>query len=164
MGSISQLHPAIVHFPIALTLTGFLFLVIGYLKRPDFKRFSVYILILAFLSSFIAVYTGSRAGEEMKEIPNIEQALEKHADMGENIRWALGICAILGIIALSNLSGRKAVGFLFFLAYLLSAVLVGYTGYLGGELVLEHGAGYRHIMELGGDSTSDEESLAEQGI
>jgi len=44
--------------------------------------------------------------------------------------------------------GSQTLAALFFLTYLLAAGFVGYTGYLGGELVLEHGAGFRNVLSL----------------
>lgn len=146
--NVAELHPAFVHFPVALTITGLLCYFLGYAKWPEFQRLALVLLAFAFLFSFISVFTGEKAAEVVKRIPTIEQALEKHEEFGEWTRWMLGLALIVGIISQRVLKGSQTLAALFFLTYLLAAGFVGYTGYLGGELVLEYGAGFRNILSL----------------
>jgi uncharacterized membrane protein len=146
--NVAELHPAFVHFPVALTITGLLFYLLGYAKWPEFQRLALILLAFAFLFSFLSVFTGEKAAEVAKKIPTIEQALEKHEELGEWTRWVLGLAFIVGILSQRVFKGSQTLAALFFLTYLLAAGFVGYTGYLGGELVLEHGAGFRNVLSL----------------
>jgi uncharacterized membrane protein len=146
--NVAELHPAFVHFPVALTIIGLLCYFLGYAKWPEFQRIALVLLAFAFLFSFLSVFTGEKAAEVAKRIPTIEQALEKHKEFGEWTRWALGLAFIVGIVSQRVLKGSQTLAALFFLAYLFAAGFVGYTGYLGGELVLEYGAGFRSILSL----------------
>lgn len=146
--NLAELHPVFVHFPIALTFTGLICFLLGYAKWPAFQRLSLVLLGFAFLFSFLSVFTGEEAGEIAKKIPGIENSLEKHEEFGEWTRWVLGFAFIIGIASQVGLLKSRVLAALFFLSYLFAAGFVGYTGYLGGELVLEHGAGFRGILSF----------------
>jgi len=47
--NVAELHPAFVHFPVALTITGLLFYLLGYAKWPEFQRLALVLLAFAFL-------------------------------------------------------------------------------------------------------------------
>jgi len=83
-----------------------------------------------------------------KSSVTIEAALESNEELGEWTRWVLGLAFIVGILSQMVFKGSQTLAALFFLTYLFAAGFVGYTGYLGGELVLEHGAGFRNILSL----------------
>lgn len=143
--NIAELHPVFVHFPIALTFTGLFCYILGYVKWPEFQRLALVLIVFAFLFSFPSVFAGEKAAEVAKGIPSIEQALEEHKEFGEWARWVLGLGLIIGVASQVVLKNNQTMAALFFLAYLFAAGFVGYTGYLGGELVLEYGAGVREV-------------------
>lgn len=57
----AHIHPAIVHFPIAMILTGYLIYCIYIFRKKDnrkFALFSYYFLICSALATFVTAFTG----------------------------------------------------------------------------------------------------------
>ncbi len=135
-----NLHPLIVHFPIALIIVIFILDFFGVLfKRKSFLSAANILTIFAAIGAVMAVISGMIAEESVWHTEEAHELLELHEMIGFII---LGLTLILLIFrpALK----KKLFGSLGWVAVLLSfvaAVLVGYTGFLGGEIVYKHGAG-----------------------
>jgi len=136
-------HPQIVHTPIVLIIFSAFFAVVGRLMDRDWlKKASVVLLVFGFLGAFLAVQSGKpahRVPEHQQGVP--EQAIDTHEMLGERTMYLSGL-ALLALFVASRLKGgvASAVGALALILQLLAAGCVGYTGYLGGKLVFDHGA------------------------
>jgi uncharacterized membrane protein len=143
MSFLGPFHPQIVHTPIVLIIFSALFAVAGRLMDRDWlKKASVVMLVFGFLGAFAAVQSGKpahRVPEHQQGVP--ELAIDTHAMLGERTMYLAGL-ALVALFAASRLKGgvASAVGALAFILQLLAAGAVGYTGYLGGKLVFDHGA------------------------
>ena len=139
-------HPVIVHTPIALLIFSAVFgLVARLFDRDWLKKTSVILLVFGFLGAWLAVQSGKpahRVPEYEQGVP--EDAIDTHALFGNRVVLLAG-GALLAIGVASRLSGSAAaaVGALGLILQLLAAGAVGYTGFLGGKLVFEHGANVR---------------------
>ncbi len=146
MIDIGQFHPLIVHTPVALLIFSAFFAVVGRLfDREWVRKASVLLLVFGFLGAFAAVRSGTvahRVPEHEQGVP--EQAIDTHGEMGEKVMYLSG-AALVAVIAAAKLSGAagQAAGILALVLQLLAAGAVGYTGFLGGKLVYEHGAHVR---------------------
>jgi uncharacterized membrane protein len=134
-----DLHPAVVHFPIALAVVGAL-AEVGYLviRKPWIKWFGPILLTLALAGSGAAYFSGQSVHDKAVEQGVPHPAIEKHE---ESCVWAL--CA-LGLATLLSWAVRPR-GKAIWLSALIAVAAMGltlYTGYLGGELVYVHGAGH----------------------
>lgn len=144
-------HPVIVHTPIALLIFSAVFGVVARLFDRDWlKKTSVILLVFGFLGAWFAVQSGKpahRVPEKEQGVP--EEAIDTHAMFGDRVVWLAG-GALVAIGLASRLSGpaAAAVGALGLVLQLLAAGTVGYTGFLGGKLVFEHGANVRIAGEL----------------
>lgn len=141
MISATHLHAMIVHFPIALLLVGFLFEVIGLIRKSSFfKQASFYLLLLAAAGAITAYLTGDAAGDGM-EGGSLGMAMEAH-EQAAMITLLLTIAAALVQLTLElikrSISWLNVVAFILFAA---AVVGVSRTGYLGGQLVFKHAAG-----------------------
>jgi uncharacterized membrane protein len=140
------LHPAIVHFPIALLLVGAAVAVAAVFVRPwHFPVFAAILLSLGALGAVAATVTGEEEEEKVEHaIPSAEPVLKKHEEWGESARNA-GILAAVFAIGAAALVSRPVIGR--FLSVLTAFVAIGagyavvQTGHFGGELVYRHGAG-----------------------
>ncbi len=136
-----HLHAMVVHFPIALLMTGFLSELIAlFSKRQFFKNASFYLLVLGTLGAVAAYASGSYAGDGMTD-GILQEPLELHEDAAL-VTLLLAIITALFSAAMYFFNYQKA--WAKWASFLLFAVLVGYvarTGYLGGQLVFKHGAG-----------------------
>ena len=136
-------HPQIVHTPIVMLIFSACFALVGRLFDRDWlKKTSVIMLVFGFLGAFAAVQSGETAEkipEEKQGVP--EHAIDEHADGGWRVVYLAG-GALLMLAIGSRLQGSaaNALGLLALLFQLGAAVLVGITGYRGGELVYSHGA------------------------
>jgi uncharacterized membrane protein len=133
-----DLHPAVVHFPVALAVVGALAEVVYLvLRRPWIKWFGPLLLTLALAGSGAAYFSGQAVHDKAEEQGVPRPAIEKHE---ESCVWAL--CA-LGLATLLSWAVRPK-GKAIWLSALIAIAAMGltlYTGYLGGELVYVHGAG-----------------------
>src|SRR4051812_8035504 len=87
----SQVHPLIVHFPIALIITAFVFTFIGlFYRRGLFKEVVFWNLVIGLMATGFAIYTGLM---EEKNIANPDQHLKEI--MEAHKRNAYIICAFL---------------------------------------------------------------------
>ena len=154
MDLLGQLHPQIVHTPIALLIFSAFFAILGRLfDREWVRKTSVLLLVFGFLGAFVAQRSGeiTHEGPEKKQgVP--EDAIDGHARWAQFTVWAAG-AAVAAVVVASRLSGgaASAVSLLALLLQIAAAILVGITGKEGGELVFEHGANVR----LGGQLVKD---------
>ena len=137
---LQNLHPLVIHFPIAFLLGAALLYVAAWLLKSDrFAHSAFVVLVLGALSLVVAVATGLYAEEGvMLSLSVREQLLEPH----ENYMLAtLAICAILTIWAIIARpfpkKGRPL--FLFLLLVMIGAMTVGAD--FGGRMVYDYNAG-----------------------
>jgi uncharacterized membrane protein len=144
-------HPVIVHTPIALLIFSAFFALVSRLFDRDWlKKTSVILLVFGFLGAWLAVQSGKpahRVPEHEQGVP--EDAIDAHAMIGNRVVLLAG-GALVAIGIASRLSGNAAtaMGIVGLVLQLLAAGAVGYTGFLGGKLVYEHGANVRIAGEL----------------
>jgi uncharacterized membrane protein len=140
------LHPAIVHFPIALLLVGALTAVVAVVvHRWHLPLFAAILLSLGALGAVAATVTGEEEEEKVERaIPSAEPLLEEHAEWGESARNA-GLLAAVIAIGAATLASRPVIGRFLSVLTALSAIGAAYAvaqaGHFGGELVYRHGAG-----------------------
>nr|BAL58782.1 hypothetical conserved protein [Candidatus Acetothermum autotrophicum] len=161
----TNIHPIIVHFPIALFLTGFALDVIGHLFQRDvLKRAGLILVVLGAVGALAAMLSGQFAEESVEEHLSKagERVLDTHEDLGKLTAYLLiGVAAIRLILAMSWLSRWRWIAGTALVIYLIAgAVGVGaltVTGYYGGELVYRYGAGVQlaqPAMELQDSQTA----------
>ena len=133
------LHPAFVHFPIALVVFSFVADLLGRLtKRPSLRAAGFWSLIGALLMGAITAATGyydfTRAalGETAR-----------YADFHQDIGFALVGCVVVLTIWRWLAYARRDVspGPLYLIAALLVVGITLFQGWYGGEMVYSQGAG-----------------------
>jgi uncharacterized membrane protein len=137
----SNIHPLIVHFPIALIIVVFILDLLGALSRQKTLTSAANIVsIFAALGAVIAVISGLMAEESVWHIDEAHDLIELH----ESIGFAVMGLALVSLIFRPAIKKKKSKSSLLWIAVIISlaaAVLVGYEGYLGGEMVYRHGTG-----------------------
>ena len=136
------LHPAVIHFPIALTLVALLLDVVARHRRArPLESGGVLLMALAALGGIAATLTG-QAAEEEAVVPRAAKALlDRHEDLGEIAMWVLIAVALVRVALAWRGAFRGVLAWAYLVLALGAAALVGYQGYLGGELVFRHGVG-----------------------
>ena len=150
-----KLHPAIVHFPIALISIAALFAVISlFTKKEFFKEVAFWNLLLGVIGGIVAVLTGLIEEQNLTHNDEIHQVMVKHKFNGFGI-LILSFALLTWIWVRKNRIGRSEyTAWVLFLVICTAAVF--YQGFLGGKMVFEQGAGVKPMeqyMEQGGDST-----------
>jgi len=140
---IPNLHPPLVHFPIALIAVAAIFLLVARSRSAGAKagQWAIvghWALWLSALSAIAAVLSGWQAFATVNHDDAGHLAMEAHR------AWALPTTVVLVIVAAIDWGQSRADqpaswSVTIIVAFLLGAVAV--TGWLGGETVYRHGIG-----------------------
>ncbi len=147
MDFLAQLHPKIVHFPIAL-LSLYIFLeVIGILFKKDFfSKTAHLVLFFGVISALIAILTGNQAEDVAhawsKLGANINlDAIETHSTYANITLWYFtGLLIIRTFLSIK----KKFIGTIKYIIAVLAIIgffFIYQTGNYGGKLVYEYGIG-----------------------
>lgn len=133
-----ELHPAVVHFPIALGVVGALLAVVYLLLRKEWLRWFAPILLSIALLGAVAAYFSGQSAEDRAEALNVpEAAIEEHE---EGSIWALGVIALAALLSWAT-HGKRRGEWLSTIVAVIAAAAILRTAHLGGKLVFIHGAG-----------------------
>ena len=143
MTALPNLHPALVHFPIALLPMALLFEVLGLtLRRQDwFERAAVSLYVAAALGALVARWAGVRASDGLVDVPaEVQLHIARHSDWAHYSLWTIGGLALLRLLLYfrdpkrANIYARAGL----LLVGLGAMGLIGFTADLGGGLVYQH--------------------------
>jgi len=133
----AQIHLALNHAPLFLSIIGGGILILGMIqKNESFKTISLYMLIAAALFTAPVFLTGEGTEELVEQLPGVnEGAIEEHEEMA---KISMIIIAVTGAVSLIGLLARKNKSFgkfIFLAAAVLSLASFGtmaQTAHLGG--------------------------------
>jgi uncharacterized membrane protein len=136
-------HPMVVHFPLALVVTGALFLVAARLLRPErhaatLATVGTWNLCLGAFAALFALATGLAAVLDLHVGLAARQAISLH------VKWAIFTTLALVLLAVWRGAGvaqesRPSWVFIVVLAAATAALIM--TGYRGGQNVYQYGIG-----------------------
>jgi uncharacterized membrane protein len=131
------LHPAVVHFPLALLLTGLAgACAAAARKRPAWLADAVsWLLWLGTASAWAALALGLLAKKTAPHVPPAWEALANHETL------AYWTAASFTVLSVWRRFFRERAQALFLLAWLAAAAVLCATAYYGGELVFTHNMG-----------------------
>jgi uncharacterized membrane protein len=105
MPNIGEYHPVIVHFAIALVVTGVIFRWISLSGRAAFTGpAAATLLLVGALATVVAVQSGTDAHGPVERIPGARQAVIDHEEAGE---WARNVFLVLAALELIALIVRR---------------------------------------------------------
>ena len=134
----SFLHPGLIHFGIGLVLFGWVFYLFTlFFKRKDlsFQKFSVFLLFLGGLGTFLAIFTGMLFVGHYSGIPRAYQCI--HMDLAHLTFFSIFITCLIKFVAIVRYKNIAALPWLTFIFYTFSAFLIGLTGYIGGSFTYD---------------------------
>ena len=105
-------HPAVVHFPVALLMTAAPVAILGAITRkPTWQRVATVCLVLGAAGSFMAVETGEDMDEE--ETPAGKKLIHEHEEMAEKTMYSAIALALLAVgveVVTARSMGPKSLG------------------------------------------------------
>lgn len=136
-----ELHPATVHFPIALLFTaGICLILVFILKKSFFLDMAFWLHTFGLIGVGLAIITGNLATP--LEIPDEAKAmLNNHETLGYVIGW-LYLMLWLWLYLRKTTMGKTEMT-IFTILFIGCLALVTWTSWIGGQLVYEWGAGVK---------------------
>jgi uncharacterized membrane protein len=133
----AQIHLALNHFPVVLTYTALVILVIGMWRSNDtIVKTAYYLFLAAGLTGIIAYFSGDAAEKIVDNITGIDKdIIEEHEDSG---KYAFISCAITSLLALLGLLYYNRAARIFRILVLIFAMvttaILARTAHLGAEI------------------------------
>jgi len=148
----TELHPLVIHFPIALLLVTPLFIVAGIVMNPQkgrpFLVAALALMILGTVGTMVAVLTGEAAAEVAHRSAGVSAVLERHQELAEITRDIFGLLSVIfaAILFVPRLLKRETttaaariLPLAFLVFYGAGTVVLVNTAHNGGRLVHEFG-------------------------
>ena len=148
----NELHPLVIHFPIALLLIAPLFVIAGAILEPAKGRAyhlaGLALMLLGTAAVFVAVGSGEAAGEQAERIAGVKQVLETHEALAERTRIAFSVLSVIFAALLivprllrhaDNRLVTTTLPLAFLVLYSAGMLLLVNTAHNGGRLVHEFG-------------------------
>ncbi|MCK6619697.1 MAG: hypothetical protein HUU32_04670 [Calditrichaceae bacterium] len=165
-----NVHPLIVHFPIALLIFALLFDLFALIFRNiNWVRYAAGSLyILGALAAVITYLSGKQAADVVNIPAMANPTLTEHADWALYTVWFFGIYGVVRLVFLwKKLTEKWVISFVIFLVGAGGMALLYETAEHGAELVFRHGVGVKAAEEARqelSEMQARQEILAESGI
>src|SRR6516164_4728423 len=95
----TELHPLVIHFPIALLLVAPLFILVGIVMNSEdgrpFLITALALMVLGTLGTVMAVLTGEAAAEVAHRTTGMAAVLELHQELAEITRDIFGLLSVI---------------------------------------------------------------------
>ena len=146
MEFLAELHPRIVHFPIAFFILYLFFETFGVLLKKDFLLKAAFLILIAgVLTALIAVITGNQAQTAAKLLftngSDLNKLIELHEDYATLTLFYFSAVLFLRIYLVIKKKFDGNLKFVFIILGLIGFYLIYTTGIHGGDLVFKHGIG-----------------------
>lgn len=132
------IHPAIVHFPIALTIFAAVLGTLAYVRGSSSMGEAGWWSIVGALLTAIAAAAAGYWDMERASLGSVHQYVEMHMSIGLAITASLIVLFAWQVIRRRS---HKAIGAPYLTVLWLAAGLTALQGWLGGEMVYSQGAG-----------------------
>jgi uncharacterized membrane protein len=135
----SQIHLALTHVPVILSIVGLAILLIALTRKNDtLTKTSFYIFLAAGIFALPVYFTGEGAEEIVEELPGVsESVIGKHEQFASISLTIILICAVISLAALFLYKYFQAVRILKYAVLLFSfgsAITLAQTAHLGGQI------------------------------
>ncbi len=147
MEFLAELHPRIVHFPVALFILYFFLEAFGILLKKNYLSKTAYIILIAgIVTAVTAVLTGNQAHEAAKMILKeknnlLNGMIEQHEQNATITLWYFFAILILRTYFITKKIFESDWKYIFITLGLVGCYLIYITGIHGGELVFKYGIG-----------------------
>lgn len=138
--SMTPFHPRVVHFPIALSIVGALFIVYGTLWRQDrWTGYGQITLLLGWMGFMAAIVTGLIDQTKAPQNVTVATVINQHITVGIALVVAVGLALYWPLRNKQLWTSSARWAYLALLAVIVVLILI--EGWLGGKLVYHLGVG-----------------------
>jgi len=138
ISSMTNLHPVVVHFPIAFLVAFLLMDVMGsLLQKQSWRELATGLLYLGTLTAGVAVAVGLMAEASVEHGENVHLILERHKLLGISILCLSVLLSIWRLLSGGVVNGVSNIVFILLAVFLNILLVLGAD--LGGLMVYKHG-------------------------
>ncbi len=153
MELLANLHPVIVHFPIAFFVAFFLLEAVSFfMKKEMIFNWATFTLGAGVVTALLAAITGNQSHEYLKPVLKskpvlVEQLISNHEQFATITLWFFVAIFALRIYLLLKKKFSVKWKAVFLILVLVGMYFVYQTGILGGTLVFDFGVGTKLFSE-----------------
>ncbi len=142
----SNIHPLIVHFPIAFLSVFFLLEIIGVsFRRESLRKTAGAMLYCGALGALAAVAAGLHAASIVPHGEAVHEIMERHEQLGLTVAGLALVLSAWRLLARRTISGMANALYLFLSAIMVVCMIFGAD--LGGLMVYGHGVAVRELQQ-----------------
>lgn len=144
VSQMANIHPLLVHFPIALLNGFFIMEILGLLlKKEELTAAATWMLYLGTLGAIGAVSAGLWAASTVPHGDEVHAIMERHEHFGLTVLALAVVLSAWRIYTRARLSTKARVVHLFFA--FVTVVVMAFGADLGGLMVYKHGVGVKAV-------------------
>lgn len=138
ISAMENIHPLIVHFPIAFLITFIVIDILGAIfKQAGWRKLAGGLLYLGTVAAGVAVIFGLMAEESVEHGENVHLILESHEFFGFSILCLSAFLSAWRLLSAGEIKGMMNAPYLFLAGILFNLVVLGAD--LGGLMVYKYG-------------------------
>jgi uncharacterized membrane protein len=147
IAAMENIHPLLVHFPIALLSLFFMLdFSASILQKPDWRKTAGWFLYLGAVFAGLTMLAGFQAASTVPHGENVHEIMETHEHLG------VSIFSLASLLSVWRLLGKSLLHGLYNVVYLLIAaglcVLLVFAADLGGLMVYHYGVAVQAVEAL----------------
>lgn len=155
-----QLHLALTHVPVILSLAGLVTLAIAFMvKNNSVTKTAYFFLLVAGFAAIPVFFTGEGAEEAVEKLPGVSEAIiEEHEEIAKIAMITISVAGLAALAALFSSKWQYARAFrlVVLLLALASGGLMAQTAHLGGQIRHSEIRNGASITKNGGKGAADE--------
>lgn len=161
-----QLHLALTHVPVILSLIAFIILLVSFfIKNETVAKVSYFLLVFAGISAIPVFLTGEGAEEAVENLPGVSEAIiEKHEGLAKFALIAISASGLvsLAVLLISKQQAFVRIGKIVILVLAIgSSILMLQTAHLGGQV--RHTEIRSAVAEQSGEANTENGGVTESG-
>jgi len=146
VAAMKNVHPLLVHFPIALLNAFFLMELLGFLlKKEEMRVAASWMLYLGTLGAAAAVIAGVQAASTVPHLEEVHAIMERHEWYGVTVLVLSSLLSLWRLVARGRFLAKAQLAHLVVAFITVAIMAIGAD--LGGMMVYKHGVGGTAVVQ-----------------